>query len=243
MSVKASAWAWEQQVPSTVKFVLVALADNADDDGVCWPGQKFVAEKTGLTKRSVNKSVAKLVDLKLIEVQHRHDQVGRPISNMYQLCVKRVGKGNDVPLYSEPNGQGIGNDVPTESSLRTINEPNTFDEVEIGFQVFYDAYPRHEGRRGAFKAWSTLKPDAVLADTIMLDVERFRDRERRFIPLPATYLRGRRWEDEQPVAAVARAVPIHARVKEWLVEPPPTPEQAAANRAILHGIIEKLAAR
>ncbi|MGB5741636.1 MAG: helix-turn-helix domain-containing protein, partial [Sedimenticolaceae bacterium] len=30
-------WAWRQTLTPTLKLVLMALADSADDQGVCWP--------------------------------------------------------------------------------------------------------------------------------------------------------------------------------------------------------------
>ena len=53
MSVRATKWAWSLTLPTTVKFVLIALADHADDDGECWPSQSRIAEMTGLTDRTV----------------------------------------------------------------------------------------------------------------------------------------------------------------------------------------------
>ncbi len=72
------------------------------------------------------------------------------------------------------------------------------------FEAFYADYPRHEGKQAALKAFVRLKPDIALLRSIVEDVGRRieigawlpRDPERcKFIPLPATYLNGRRWED------------------------------------------------
>ena len=61
MSNKASAWAWEQQgLITSEKFTLVALADNADEEGVCWPGQRFLSKKTGLSRVTVRKAITSL---------------------------------------------------------------------------------------------------------------------------------------------------------------------------------------
>jgi hypothetical protein len=44
MSVMAISWAWKQQVRTTIKFVLVALANFANDHGEsCFPGQLNVS--------------------------------------------------------------------------------------------------------------------------------------------------------------------------------------------------------
>lgn len=53
MSIRAIKWAYSLKLPSTTKFVLVTLAEHADDDGECWPLQTRIAEMTGLTDRAV----------------------------------------------------------------------------------------------------------------------------------------------------------------------------------------------
>ncbi len=61
MSVQAIAWAFAQDLtPTGCKFVLVALANYADGDGYCFPGQKKLAADTGQTDRSVRTHLAAL---------------------------------------------------------------------------------------------------------------------------------------------------------------------------------------
>ena len=45
---------------STQRFVLIALADNANDDGECWPSVATVSRKTGLCERSVRQALRQL---------------------------------------------------------------------------------------------------------------------------------------------------------------------------------------
>lgn len=61
MSVEIMAQAWRVPCPSpATKLVLVALADNANDQGVCWPSVPHVARKCGLNERSVQRAIAAL---------------------------------------------------------------------------------------------------------------------------------------------------------------------------------------
>lgn len=70
------------------------------------------------------------------------------------------------------------------------------------FADFWCLYPRHEAKRDAMKAWSSLTPAEQTAATIAAAdwraVWRAQGREQHHIPLPATWLRGARWEDELP---------------------------------------------
>ena len=67
---------------------------------------------------------------------------------------------------------------------------------------FWPAYPRHEGKKDALKAWEKICPDQALVVEIISALAwqsaSWRDRESKFIMLPATYLRGERWKDARP---------------------------------------------
>lgn len=83
-----------------------------------------------------------------------------------------------------------------------------------GFSRFWSLYPRHEAKAKAEKIFHTLtKTDPALADTICNALEKqvalkYAHTERKFIPLPTTWLNQARWHDEieaasspQPAAA------------------------------------------
>jgi hypothetical protein len=38
-------WAWRQALATTLKLILMALADAADDQGVCWPSVSTLARR------------------------------------------------------------------------------------------------------------------------------------------------------------------------------------------------------
>lgn len=67
---------------------------------------------------------------------------------------------------------------------------------------FWEVYPRRQAKLDARKAWAQLNPDEALVDCIIQALGWQRQTKQwleGFIPLPASYLRGRRWEDEPPV--------------------------------------------
>lgn len=86
----------------------------------------------------------------------------------------------------------------------------TLPEPE-GFTRFWDAWPagqRKRGRKDALAAWRALRLEEQAA-AIVADVERRRVRDdfwlRGFTPMPQTYLRGARWEDELTQAPPQRS--------------------------------------
>ena len=87
MSVVASAWAWSVRGAGPMpKLVLAALADQADDDGWCWPSQAVIAERCEMGERTVRRHIATLRDLGLLTPVVRSSTWGRR-SNGYQLHV------------------------------------------------------------------------------------------------------------------------------------------------------------
>jgi hypothetical protein len=78
------------------------------------------------------------------------------------------------------------------------------------FARFWECYPRHEAKRDALKAWVKLNPSPALQALIHLSIaEQAQGRKWRegFICLPATFLRGERWND----AVEPLALPFNAR--------------------------------
>jgi hypothetical protein len=70
-----------------------------------------------------------------------------------------------------------------------------------GFELFWKPYPRKVGKADAEKAWKKISPNSILTEQIVaaLDWQIYTwEKPYTFTPHPATWLRGRRWEDEMP---------------------------------------------
>lgn len=67
MSVAAINWCLDLDVyPSTAKFVLAVLCDNAGDDGVVWPSLERICKRTSQDRKTVIAGLDRLIDLRLI---------------------------------------------------------------------------------------------------------------------------------------------------------------------------------
>lgn len=75
--------------------------------------------------------------------------------------------------------------------------------TDMLFDRFWNAYPKKKGKESARRAWKKLAPDMALCRVMAKALDRQRqsgDWQReggQFIPYPATWLNGRRWEDEE----------------------------------------------
>ena len=102
------------------------------------------------------------------------------------------------PIQSNPNTNPIQNDQPNG------------DRMVDSFDLFWSVYPKRVGKKDAIKAWGQIKPDEAMVQAIIEGVERWKASEQwtkdggQFIPYPATFLRGERWNDECQPAIVKK---------------------------------------
>lgn len=87
MSIKVMTAVWDYGPPdSTQRFVLLAIADNARDDGShTWPSIKELAAKCALSERTVVRAVDALVASGYLLRQRRQNT-----SNLYQIVLDRL---------------------------------------------------------------------------------------------------------------------------------------------------------
>lgn len=87
MSVKAIAWAFDQQINDPLaKLTLVAIADSYNDDtGACFPSNRLLTHKTSQHTRTVQRKIAKLQHLGFITKMPTLTARGRQTSNTYEF--------------------------------------------------------------------------------------------------------------------------------------------------------------
>lgn len=99
------------------------------------------------------------------------------------------------------------------ANRRQTPRPNTLE----WFGEFWAAYPRKIGKGAAEKAWRKIAPDEALSIGIVKAVNEQRACEQwqreggKYIPHAATWLNGKRWEDEVKPAAAINTVPSQFR--------------------------------
>ena len=127
MSVSLMALAWKSGYASGEKLVLLALCDNANDQGECYPSTSMLAEKCSISERSVYNHLDTLVKEGAISKEVR---TGR--STIYHInpC-KFCTPANSAPLQplhttpatvAPPPLQPL-HTTPATVAYRTISEP------------------------------------------------------------------------------------------------------------------------
>lgn len=116
---------------------------------------------------------------------------------------EREGVGTSADCHADTSRDSHA-DVTGKEEKRRVkkNTPQPPEGGGVGFDQFWRVYPRKVAKEAAVKAWRKLKPDLETIDRIVLDVTRraesddwTRDKGK-YVVYPATYLNGRRWEDE-----------------------------------------------
>jgi hypothetical protein len=80
MSTAVMGLCWPLQMPPTAKAVLMSLADQANDQGVCWPAITSISDRTCYGRTAVIEAIKWLEARKAIEIER-----GASRSNRYTL--------------------------------------------------------------------------------------------------------------------------------------------------------------
>lgn len=104
------------------------------------------------------------------------------------------------PIQTKPNQSRTLSSEPNGSD-EPVSKPTSRKEPSPdGFNDFWNLYPRKQAKKKAQDAWRKIKADELPAILnglrTAMQTEQWQKDGGRFIPLPATWLNGRRWEDE-----------------------------------------------
>lgn len=78
------------------KLVLLKLADNANDEGVCFPSYQYIADHCEITKRSAITHIEKLIEMGLVSKKARKNKDGSS-SNLYYLHLDKGSENISPP--------------------------------------------------------------------------------------------------------------------------------------------------
>ena len=187
-----------------VYCVLASHADRHDDKG--WKmARQQIADEAGIGLKTVARALAELSDLGLVEIVHNYTPDGDLGWSSYRLKV-----GSNVSLgdpESDPVSYYPKTDPSTDPTTCTssderpslalvVQQPKPVDR----FDEWWSLYPRKVAKADARKAWAKMKPaerdEAVSTVGQHSRLWTAEGRGTSTIPYPASWLNGRRWEDE-----------------------------------------------
>lgn len=123
MSVEAITWALNLKMDrSSEKFVLVALANCANSDGICWPSILYLCEATCQDRKTVIANIGRLIENGFIcDTYERRGKTKQVL--VYQLVInKQCQKRNSTEKGTVPN-------FPPNSTVFPVKESRFSSET------------------------------------------------------------------------------------------------------------------
>ncbi|WP_339429590.1 helix-turn-helix domain-containing protein [Pseudomonas taetrolens] len=110
------------------KAVLISLADNANDEGFCWPSVARISERTCLAERTVQSAIKWLTLSGILSVRER---MGR--STMYTLTPAAYAPQQQAhPAAAAPSPPQLTTQTPAAAAPRTVIEPSIEPSPLVG---------------------------------------------------------------------------------------------------------------
>ena len=239
MSIYLMTEAFKTPLPTTQKFVFVALCDNASDEGECYPSVSTLCKKTSLSERAVQGAIKRLVEMGYMSVKMRngHSTIYRisPVSEWPDLSTAPAPDAPPPDMHprttwpppptdAHPTPAGDAGDPRTTCTHNhhiTINEPSvnqkTSGYVNVGKNVSLAVHLRKLGVNvnGSNPILIALAEQGVSDDLLTAAV----DEAKRVIERPSlNYIVGilKRWKESAASVDVRGAtVPNRSKTFDW----------------------------
>jgi hypothetical protein len=164
-------------------------------------------------KDSVMNTLTELEKFGYLKRTKAFDDKGRFAGYDYDIFEKPKKPDAEKPLTGNPCPEKPDTENPPQLNTKQLStkQSNTKGINIYPFDEFWKAYPKKKAKEDARKAWAKLKPDETLGKAIIQAVEEakktpdWKKENGKYIPHPATYLNGKRWEDERNDADGANA--------------------------------------
>ena len=109
------------------KLVLLKLADNANDDGICFPSYQYIADKCEMSKRSAISHIDDLIKMGFVSKKARKNKDGSS-TNLYLLHLTKCSENSALGSENSALG-GSENSAPiTSHSFNLSNNLVSDDE-------------------------------------------------------------------------------------------------------------------
>ena len=122
MAWQIMAWVLDNpNVRGNLKLVALALANYANDKGIAWPSVETLAQKTGLSRRQIQRILPQIEKAGLVKISPGG---GRKHTHRYQFT--SVGNSDNLSSFSARNGDNLSKkgDTMSPDPTRTKEKKN-----------------------------------------------------------------------------------------------------------------------
>lgn len=200
MSNPALTWAFKKDVkPAGRKFVLVALADFADENHSCFPSVDRLASMTGQSEKSVRDHLNALEEVGLL-ARHRDRRADGTLTGYRYILPVDGGQRKISPSPAATLAITSG-EICRSITPKTNPQEEPF-EILKDFDDWWQHVLRKEGKKAAWDKYKIARRKHS-AETLLDGIKRYSVHcqtspvtETRFVKQPATWLHGEHWDDE-----------------------------------------------
>ena len=130
MSMRLMAQAMSIKVGNPLrKLVLIKLADNANDDGICFPSYQYIADVCEISKASARTHIDALIKMGFVSKKARKNKDGSS-SNLYLLHLEKGMPADSTGMPADSTGMPADSTggMPADSTItchssEPVNEP------------------------------------------------------------------------------------------------------------------------
>ena len=123
MSMRLMAQAMSIKVGNPLrKLVLIKLADNANDDGICFPSYQYIADVCEISKASARTHIDALIKMGFVSKKARKNKDGSS-SNLYLLHLEKGMPADSTGMPADSTGGMPADSTITCHSSEPVTEP------------------------------------------------------------------------------------------------------------------------
>jgi DNA-binding transcriptional ArsR family regulator len=203
----------QQGLRPATKVVLYWIADHHNSEtGDCFPSINRLATLCEMSRRSVETHITALEDQGLLKRISQYRDTGGKTANSYLLELTGTLENSDdaqnlrmvckKAAHGDTQNLRMNNLVRRNLGNNNNIYMNTTHKTITEFDQWWDTYPRKVEKYKAATLFPKIRLE-VEFDTLIKATKKYaeavKDKEKKFIPHPTTWLNGRRWND--PVEA------------------------------------------
>lgn len=202
------AMVWDMDLGNPIrKLVALKLADNASDQGVCWPSISTIAKHSNCSDRSVKTHILYLKEMGFLDIKRQYNQSNYYSFNVSALAASlKAGAGDSLGGAGDAPEQGQeipkqGQEVPTNHQEPSI-EPSLNHHCDLAlnkdfvkqdkkkvtkpdsFKQFFKMYPPNKKGGTDATAWKKAKTLGFTDNEFNLMID---DIEKRKALMPSWY--------------------------------------------------------